>query len=300
MALPSSGQIGLSDVRTELSANQTNFSLSGSQTGLFGVINNASTSHPDSIAPYAMSEWYGYDNSASTGFTISWQYTKNTVDSGGLFVDVNTGTQTYNVIFATTTSSGTIVVQPGWILSITAQSNVSTGVAVCTLGVFDNSVQINNNTTYTVTGLTSNTFAYTVTGNGSITSTSFKNPVSSTLTYSSYDSGVGFHFTLSSAIPSKSFLVDASARGYGSSLCGRTPLQTATGTTVFNAGATTATGLGNLDFCLVSTYYNRGTSVTVTISGNPGVSLTNGQTITIDGTVVTLALSSNCNLSICA
>jgi hypothetical protein len=49
----------------------TNISLSGSETGLYGPINVQQYSHPDGVSPFAISEWYSYNNSAS--FAGQWQ-----------------------------------------------------------------------------------------------------------------------------------------------------------------------------------------------------------------------------------
>lgn len=63
MTLPTTGPLSLSDIRTELSASgiSTNFSLKNAETGVYGDINNGG-SHPDGNSPYAISEWYNYDN----------------------------------------------------------------------------------------------------------------------------------------------------------------------------------------------------------------------------------------------
>lgn len=49
----------------------TNISLSGSETGLYGPINVQQTSHPNGVSPFAISEWYSYNQSAS--FAGQWQ-----------------------------------------------------------------------------------------------------------------------------------------------------------------------------------------------------------------------------------
>ena len=54
-------------------------SLSGSETGLYAVINTASPSYPNGIAPFAMSEWYSYDHAASaaslpSGYLMYYDY----------------------------------------------------------------------------------------------------------------------------------------------------------------------------------------------------------------------------------
>lgn len=65
MTLPTSGPLSLSDIRTELTASgySTNFSLKNAETGVYGTINTGGT-HPDGNSPYAISEWYNYNNNA--------------------------------------------------------------------------------------------------------------------------------------------------------------------------------------------------------------------------------------------
>ena len=90
MTVPASGELSLGKIRQELetsdystgpyTANAT--SLSGSETGLYAVINTASPSYPNGIDPFAMSEWYSYNHAASaasfsTPVTIS--FTTNIV-----------------------------------------------------------------------------------------------------------------------------------------------------------------------------------------------------------------------------
>lgn len=85
MAAPTSGELSLGKIRQELETSDysagpytTNAtSLSGSETGLYATINTSSSSYPDGTTPYAMSEWYSYDQSALgpmptiTGYTAT-------------------------------------------------------------------------------------------------------------------------------------------------------------------------------------------------------------------------------------
>lgn len=66
MALPSSGQISMSQIRTELGIpSQAPFSLDTAENGGYVAINQNSTSRPSASNPAAMSEWYSYDHSAA-------------------------------------------------------------------------------------------------------------------------------------------------------------------------------------------------------------------------------------------
>lgn len=67
MALTSSGQLSLGEIRTELGSSATNFNLAGAAAGNFGTINQDSTNKPNSSAPHAVSEWYGYNHTAGGG-----------------------------------------------------------------------------------------------------------------------------------------------------------------------------------------------------------------------------------------
>ena len=64
MALQTSGQISMGDIRSELGTIATNFSLDGAESGLYGAINQNSTFRPNGSVPNAISEWYGYDHNA--------------------------------------------------------------------------------------------------------------------------------------------------------------------------------------------------------------------------------------------
>jgi len=96
MALPSSGQIKISDILSEagLSTTLANASLGELEVGnLFTInTNNPSSDYPDGSAPASISEWFGYDHNASTGNqNVSyWEF----LNSGeGIRFDRASGTQ---------------------------------------------------------------------------------------------------------------------------------------------------------------------------------------------------------------
>ena len=68
MALPSSGQIGLNAIYTELTGiiapPGAGISLYNASIGTYAEINPNSPTQPNTTAPYAMSSWYLYDQSA--------------------------------------------------------------------------------------------------------------------------------------------------------------------------------------------------------------------------------------------
>lgn len=69
MALPSSGQISMRDIRTALGSLATNFSLMNASKGNIVAINSNSEKKPRQTPPYAFSDWHGYNHSA-TGISL--------------------------------------------------------------------------------------------------------------------------------------------------------------------------------------------------------------------------------------
>ena len=81
MTVPASGQLSLQGLYNEVddstypgSGSNTDVSLKNISTGANPpgkAINTASSSRPDGTAPHAMSEFYGYDQSAAAaGYTL--------------------------------------------------------------------------------------------------------------------------------------------------------------------------------------------------------------------------------------
>ena len=65
MTLPLSGPLEASDINVELGRSATaTFSIKDAATGVYGAINTCSPYYPNSSAPHAYSEWYGYDHNA--------------------------------------------------------------------------------------------------------------------------------------------------------------------------------------------------------------------------------------------
>jgi hypothetical protein len=72
MTLPISGQISFSNINTELGRISTDqISLVDAETGMYVPINQNSPSRPNGNAPYAISEFYGYNNQALPGFPVT-------------------------------------------------------------------------------------------------------------------------------------------------------------------------------------------------------------------------------------
>jgi hypothetical protein len=66
MTLPLSGTLEASDINVELGRSATaTFSVTDAVNGVYGAINTCSLYYPNSVAPHAYSEWYGYDHNAT-------------------------------------------------------------------------------------------------------------------------------------------------------------------------------------------------------------------------------------------
>jgi hypothetical protein len=78
MALPSSGQISVDDIRTELDVSgEVNVNFAGLAEGSFGTINTNSSSTPNDEAPHSLSEWYSYDHDAAPAYSNSHYYSND-------------------------------------------------------------------------------------------------------------------------------------------------------------------------------------------------------------------------------
>lgn len=106
MALQSSGQISTSDINAELGRSGTaEYKFASAAGGTYGAINTASASKPDNIEPHYISEWYGYNHSATISNDYYW-------DTGGNRVFYTSGSN-----FPTSVTTGfsiSIWVAPRW------------------------------------------------------------------------------------------------------------------------------------------------------------------------------------------
>jgi len=75
MALPSSGAIGLDAIYTELSGGnqrpRTGISLKFASIGTYVAINPNSGHKPNEVAPFSISSWYSYDQTASAAYSYT-------------------------------------------------------------------------------------------------------------------------------------------------------------------------------------------------------------------------------------
>lgn len=66
MALPSSGQLSMNDIRTELGIpSQSPFSLDTAINGGYVALNECSAAKPNPATPQAISEWYSYNHATA-------------------------------------------------------------------------------------------------------------------------------------------------------------------------------------------------------------------------------------------
>jgi hypothetical protein len=111
MALQSSGPISLSQINTELGRSSTAaITLNTAEDGGYVAINSCSTNKPSATNPAAMSEWYGYNHTASCG--ISCSSTPFTIDppACGVFesqqVNIGSATGTVTINYTYSLASG--------------------------------------------------------------------------------------------------------------------------------------------------------------------------------------------------
>lgn len=94
MALPSSGEIKLSQILVEagLSSTLADTSLGDLEDGNVFTINTSSASYPNNVRPAYITEWYSYDHNASSGY-INVNYWDFDTSGEGLRFDRASGTQ---------------------------------------------------------------------------------------------------------------------------------------------------------------------------------------------------------------
>lgn len=111
MALPSSGQISLNQIRAELGMSSiSNFSLFKASTSATGypILNPFSPVKPNNLSPYSISEWYGYSSA-----TIYWSNNFAGFGASNLKIYVNGVLVLNNTNSLGTGASGTLVINNG-------------------------------------------------------------------------------------------------------------------------------------------------------------------------------------------
>lgn len=111
MALPASGTIRFSQINTELGRSSTaQISLNTAEDGGYAAINTNSASRPSSSNPATMSEWYGYNHSATPARSISFSnlYSLGYTGSVSGTVTITGGSYTFQAAAALYYGGGTV------------------------------------------------------------------------------------------------------------------------------------------------------------------------------------------------
>jgi hypothetical protein len=138
MALPSSGEIKLSQINTELGrASNATIALDSAERNGYAIINQCSPSRPSGARPASMSEWYGYNHSASCAglpqiylglessvTSVVWK--SRTACAGSLYNVPGT----VNIYFTVVYIAGPHTLESDVLVSIPQNSNTSTVVAL--------------------------------------------------------------------------------------------------------------------------------------------------------------------------
>ena len=149
----------MSDINVELGRSSTaTISLDTAENGGYATINTASTSRPSSTNPASMSEWYGYNHSASSGTTITWSLSRSLTGAGGVLTIFKNGSQV--VQSSTNGASGTFTAAIGDTIYTTLTENPKASDRT------DIIIRVNNGAFYdSATGLNNGTISYTFTVN---------------------------------------------------------------------------------------------------------------------------------------
>tara|TARA_R110002074_G_scaffold375975_1_gene552803 strand:+ start:55 stop:1092 length:1038 start_codon:yes stop_codon:yes gene_type:complete len=117
MAVPSSGIISLVRIKNEVSEDDYNAGVGYTGISLqelaTGVINTNSASAPNSNAPHAMSEWYGYDQDAEAAFSDAYSVAKSITTGTGQAVYIADSDAHFNFIHSDAYTIS-FWVKPGW------------------------------------------------------------------------------------------------------------------------------------------------------------------------------------------
>ena len=140
MALPSSGEIKMSQINTELGRTSTlQIALDSAERNGYAIINQCSPSRPSGARPASMSEWYGYNHAASCSglpqiylelessvTSVVWK--SKTACAGSLYNVPGT----VNILFTVVYTSNGNTLESDSLVSIPQGSNTSTVVILGT------------------------------------------------------------------------------------------------------------------------------------------------------------------------
>ena len=122
-----------------------------------------------------------------------------------------------------------------------------------------------------------------------LTATRLTDPATATLTFTKYEAG-DFAFTLSSRIYTESITITvATVIGFNNTTCTLPSIDSDSidGVAIVSAGTIGTIQTGQLPFDCTFLRYKRGSSISVN-----GISRTDGQTLTVGGTTVTVVIDS--------
>ena len=121
MAVPGSGILSLVRIKNEV--NEDDYTAGVSFTGVSlqelatGIINTNSASRPNTSAPHAMSEWYGYDEDAEPAFSDDYSVSKSITTGSGNRVAILDTDGSFNYV-GTDAYSISFWVKAGWTSSL--------------------------------------------------------------------------------------------------------------------------------------------------------------------------------------
>jgi hypothetical protein len=158
MSLPSSGQITISGIRTELENTGTvnNFRLgnAGSGSNEYVPINRNSTNKPNLVSPHAMSEWYGYNHTQNGLCSVSTNYVTPSLSSNYVYYRINVTGNTGGISSITISSTSLLPAEEIYFRIYTTYPFTNTG-------------SLTGSALYTTTITTPTTISYNYTASSS-------------------------------------------------------------------------------------------------------------------------------------
>lgn len=165
MSLPSTGPLSMSQIRTALGSQTTNFGLAQAEQGVFGINSFSAQVGPglllDGVAPFKMSNWRGYNNAcqqvsiqSSSGFPPTINPFGFEITQGQSITLTASGASSFS--WSTGQSTAQITVTPSTSTTFTVTGirsgckNTSTSITV-TVNQFSDEIEATTTTTTTAT-----------------------------------------------------------------------------------------------------------------------------------------------------
>lgn len=106
MALPSSGQISMNDIRIELGVpSQSPFGLNEARNGTYVTLNPSSPTLPPSTGQVSLSSWYGYSQTGGGSPTYNFQAARGTTGGTGTACSNAAGGLWFTTLYSYTDTS---------------------------------------------------------------------------------------------------------------------------------------------------------------------------------------------------